>query len=63
MQEQIIIGTHGRLKTWFTRRFLDFGGIRILVFDEADQMLDVGHADSSRPPMCSHLPPRTASAA
>lgn len=35
----MIIGTHGRLKNWVSRRQLDIDNIVILVFDEADEML------------------------
>eukprot|EP00775_Hariotina_reticulata_P011099 gene11099-11253_t len=37
--EQVIIGTHGRLKNWVSKRQLDVDRISILVFDEADEML------------------------
>jgi hypothetical protein len=36
---QVIIGTHGRLKNWVSKRQLDVDRISILVFDEADEML------------------------
>ena len=39
--EQIVIGTHGKLKSWVSKRQLDLRQIQIVVFDEADQMLDV----------------------
>ncbi len=39
--EQIIVGTHGTLHTWISRRLLPLRGLRILVFDEADEMLKV----------------------
>jgi superfamily II DNA/RNA helicase len=38
----IIIGTPGRLRDHLNRGTLDLTGIRILVLDEADQMLDMG---------------------
>ncbi len=39
--DQVIIGTPGTLKRWMTRdKILDTRSIKILVFDEADQMLD-----------------------
>ena len=38
--DQVIIGTPGTLKRWVTSKVLDTKNIRILVFDEADQMLD-----------------------
>eukprot|EP00882_Tetradesmus_deserticola_P008322 GHRQ01008774.1.p1 GENE.GHRQ01008774.1~~GHRQ01008774.1.p1 ORF type:complete len:492 (+),score=257.21 GHRQ01008774.1:272-1747(+) len=37
--EQVIIGTHGRLKNWVAKRQLDVDRVCILVFDEADEML------------------------
>ena len=39
---QVVIGTPGRLKDLFGRGVLRLGGIRILVLDEADRMLDMG---------------------
>ncbi len=45
--EQVVIGTHGKLKNWLSKRILDVSGIKILVFDEADQMLQVGHLPAS----------------
>lgn len=39
--DQIVIGTPGTLKRWMTKeKALDTKHIKILVFDEADQMLD-----------------------
>ena len=38
--DQIVIGTPGTLKRWITKdRILKTKSIRVLVFDEADQML------------------------
>jgi len=37
--EQVIVGTHGTLHNWIGRRQLPLRGLRILVFDEADEML------------------------
>jgi ATP-dependent RNA helicase DDX19/DBP5 len=37
--EHVVVGTHGRLKTWVTKKILDIDHVRILVFDEADEML------------------------
>lgn len=37
--EQVVVGTHGKLKAWANKRILSLDGIRILVFDEADEML------------------------
>mmetsp|Transcript_9 Transcript_9/g.14 ORF Transcript_9/g.14 Transcript_9/m.14 type:complete len:487 (+) Transcript_9:158-1618(+) len=46
--EQVVVGTHGKLKNWVTKRILALDGIRILVFDEADEMLKAdGFADDS----------------
>lgn len=39
--EQVVIGTHGTLHTWVGRRQLPLRSLRILVFDEADEMLKV----------------------
>eukprot|EP01026_Neomeris_dumetosa_P034476 TRINITY_DN276_c0_g1_i5.p1 TRINITY_DN276_c0_g1~~TRINITY_DN276_c0_g1_i5.p1 ORF type:complete len:479 (+),score=50.28 TRINITY_DN276_c0_g1_i5:52-1437(+) len=48
IQAQIVVGTHGRLKNWFMRQFLKCDSMRILVFDEADEMLQRdGFADDS----------------
>ena len=38
----IIIGTPGRLLDHMRRRSLDLSGIRMVVLDEADQMMDAG---------------------
>lgn len=48
--EQVVIGTHGKLKNWLSKRTLSVSAVRILVFDEADQMLerDGFAADSMR---------------
>ncbi len=40
-----MIGTHGKLKNWVSKRLLDLDGVVILVFDEADEMLKVGTGD------------------
>lgn len=37
----MIVGTHGRLKTWMSKRTLALDNIKILVLDEADEMLKV----------------------
>eukprot|EP01023_Acetabularia_acetabulum_P035037 TRINITY_DN32_c0_g1_i2.p2 TRINITY_DN32_c0_g1~~TRINITY_DN32_c0_g1_i2.p2 ORF type:complete len:472 (+),score=95.34 TRINITY_DN32_c0_g1_i2:111-1526(+) len=48
IQEQIVVGTHGRLKNWYVRRQLSFTHVKMLVFDEADEMLKrEGFADDS----------------
>ena len=33
------MGTHGRLRDWISKKTLPVDGVRILVFDEADEML------------------------
>lgn len=38
----VVVGTPGRLKDLLGRRSLDLSNVRILVLDEADQMLDMG---------------------
>lgn len=43
MVEQVIVGTHGTLHNWISRRQLPLRGLRILVFDEADEMLKVSN--------------------
>lgn len=46
--EHVVIGTHGRLKHWTSKKMLDLDNIQILVFDEADEMLkEDGFADDS----------------
>ncbi len=40
--EQVIVGTHGKMKTWVTKKALATNHIKLLVFDEADEMLKVG---------------------
>ncbi|WIA32833.1 hypothetical protein OEZ86_006011 [Tetradesmus obliquus] len=48
MTEQVIIGTHGRLRNWIAKRQLEVDHIRMLVFDEADEMLkDESLADAA----------------
>jgi ATP-dependent RNA helicase RhlE len=39
---QVVIATPGRLSDFLKRRLVDLGGVRILVVDEADRMLDMG---------------------
>ncbi|KAL3138207.1 hypothetical protein ABBQ38_005428 [Trebouxia sp. C0009 RCD-2024] len=50
IKEQVVIGTHGKLRNWLSKRMLDTSGVKILVFDEADQMLktDGFASDSTR---------------
>eukprot|EP01032_Pedospumella_encystans_P038180 gene38180-43248_t len=38
----IIVGTPGRLRDHITRRALDLSQMRVVVLDEADEMLDLG---------------------
>lgn len=46
--EQVVVGTHGKLKDWIGRRCLNIKNMKILVFDEADEMLKQdGFADDS----------------
>jgi ATP-dependent RNA helicase DDX19/DBP5 len=48
VEEQVVVGTHGKLKDWINRRMLQTRNIRIRVFDEADEMLKQdGFADDS----------------
>lgn len=37
--DQVVIGTHGSLKNWMSKRVLNVSALKILVFDEADEML------------------------
>jgi ATP-dependent RNA helicase DDX19/DBP5 len=39
IDDQVIVGTHGKLRDWMSKRVLNTRGIKILVFDEADEML------------------------
>ena len=39
--EQVMVGTHGQLKNLYSKRVLKFQAVRIVVFDEADEMLKV----------------------
>jgi ATP-dependent RNA helicase DeaD len=41
----IIVATPGRLLDHLRRRTVDFGSLRMLVLDEADEMLDMGFAE------------------
>lgn len=39
---QVVIGTPGRITDHLSRRSLNFNNLRVLVFDEADEMLSMG---------------------
>lgn len=39
---QIVVGTPGRVIDHLSRRTLDLSGLRVVVLDEADRMLDIG---------------------
>ncbi len=39
---EVVIATPGRLYDYLTRKLVDFTGVRMLVLDEADRMLDMG---------------------
>ncbi len=45
---QVIIATPGRLCDFLQRRLVNLGGVRIIVLDEADRMLDMGFLPSIR---------------
>jgi ATP-dependent RNA helicase DeaD len=40
----VVVGTPGRVLDHLRRKTLDFSGVRVLVLDEADRMLDMGFA-------------------
>ena len=42
---QIVVGTPGRILDFVEKRILDLSGLKMLVFDEADEMLDMGFRD------------------
>ena len=39
---EVVIATPGRLYDFLSRKLVDFAGVRMLVLDEADRMLDMG---------------------
>ncbi len=39
---EVVIATPGRLYDYLSRKLIDFAGVRMLVLDEADRMLDMG---------------------
>lgn len=48
IEDHVVIGTHGKLRDWINKRILNIKHVRILVFDEADEMLKQdGFADDS----------------
>ena len=44
----IVVGTPGRIQELLRKRALDLSGLRTLVFDEADRMLDMGFEEPIR---------------
>ena len=44
----IVVGTPGRLLDLVNRRSLDLGGVKVLVLDEADRLLDLGFINDVR---------------
>jgi len=53
----VIVGTPGRLLDHFARPYAKLAGLRYLVLDEADRMLDMGFLPDIRR-VLRHLPPR-----
>jgi len=53
----VIVGTPGRLLDHFSRPYAKLAGLRYLVLDEADRMLDMGFLPDIRR-VLRHLPPR-----
>lgn len=45
---QVVVGTPGRVQELARKRVLHLGGVRTLVLDEADRMLDMGFAEPVR---------------
>ncbi len=45
---RLVVATPGRLEDFLDRRLVDFQGLRALVLDEADRMLDMGFLPSIR---------------
>jgi ATP-dependent RNA helicase RhlE len=45
---QVVIATPGRLCDFLTRDLIDLSGVRMLILDEADRMLDMGFLPSVR---------------
>src|SRR5712671_6571887 len=53
----VIVGTPGRLLDHFRAPYAKLGGLKFLVLDEADRMLDMGFLPDIRR-VLRHLPPR-----
>ena len=48
MADQIIVGTPGKIaQMWSQKKYLKFKAMKVLVFDEADNMMDGGFRDTS----------------
>ena len=45
---RLVVATPGRLEDFLDRRLVDFRGVKILVLDESDRMLDMGFLPSIR---------------
>ena len=45
---RLVVATPGRLEDFLDRRLVDFRGLRILVLDEADRMMDMGFIPAVR---------------
>ena len=44
----VVVGTPGRVQELLRKQHLHLGGVKVLVLDEADRMLDMGFADAIR---------------
>ena len=54
-EEQVVVGTHGKLKDWISKRILSIKDMKILVFDEADEMLKVCSIEFSGVYLCVRI--------
>jgi ATP-dependent RNA helicase RhlE len=45
---RLIVATPGRLEDYLSRRLVNLGGVRMLVLDEVDRMLDMGFKPAIR---------------